>query len=118
MTKHQEDDAYVVDIVLRNLPEIPPFVVRWKFPLMVPDDDLDPAKLKKAQGRPSQYNATDLFNILPADGSGLTNKQFMKKAQEEEGIKDKTYYTLRKELVRTGKVLQSKTNKKWQRILK
>ena len=29
MTPHEEKDAYIIDLTLRALPQIQPFVVRW-----------------------------------------------------------------------------------------
>src|SRR5581483_10844775 len=51
MTRHQEDDCFTVESTLRNFPQVEPFVVRWEYPLMRPDTQLDPAKLKKVKGR-------------------------------------------------------------------
>jgi hypothetical protein len=65
-TKHEEDDCFVVEPVLRNLPPIQPFVVRWKYPLMVIDEDLDPAALKIAggPGRKKVYDAVALLSAI------------------------------------------------------
>jgi hypothetical protein len=51
MTRHADEDAFVVEPILRNFPPIKPFVLRWEFPLMQPADDLDPGELKQAVGR-------------------------------------------------------------------
>jgi hypothetical protein len=45
-TKHETDDAFTVEPILRNFAPVAPFAVRWEFPLMQRADDLDPAKLK------------------------------------------------------------------------
>ncbi len=44
--EHEEADAVVLDAALRSFAPIEPMCLRWQFPLWVPDDDLDPAKLK------------------------------------------------------------------------
>src|SRR4029077_12679540 len=44
-TTHEEAGCFVVEPILRNLPPIDPFVVRWQFPLMQRDESLDPTKL-------------------------------------------------------------------------
>ncbi len=53
MTRHEEDDAFVIEPVLRNFPPVKPFVLRWEHPLMHRDDNLDPTELK----RPATRNA-------------------------------------------------------------
>lgn len=41
LTKHAEEDAYTVDLCLRNFPEQQSFVVKWTFPLFQPESSLD-----------------------------------------------------------------------------
>ena len=50
MTRHKEDDAFAVEMTLRNHPPQEPFVVRREHPLMVIDVQLVPAKLKQSEG--------------------------------------------------------------------
>jgi len=67
LTRHQEDNAFTVEPILRNHPPISPFVIRWDFPLMKRDDDLDPGKLKQPKlGRESKYKVEDLIAQLTA----------------------------------------------------
>jgi hypothetical protein len=58
LTPHMTPGAYAVELVLRNVPEQPSFVVEWKYPLMVKRDDLNPEDLKQAkkngQAKPAQ----------------------------------------------------------------
>lgn len=63
-TKHETDDAFTVEPILRNFPPVPPFVVRWEFPLMMPADDLDPAKLKKVAGRKKEHDPKKLLAAI------------------------------------------------------
>jgi hypothetical protein len=42
LTEHTEPDCYTVEMVLRNFPQQPSFVVEWEYPVMVARDDLDP----------------------------------------------------------------------------
>jgi hypothetical protein len=64
LTRHEADDAFTVEPILRNFAPVPPFVVRWEFPLMQPADDLDPHRLKVTVGRPRLHTAQDLLNLL------------------------------------------------------
>ena len=59
-TKHETDDAFTVEPILRNFAPVAPFAVRWNFPLMNLADDLDPAKLKQVAGRKRQHDPVKL----------------------------------------------------------
>jgi hypothetical protein len=60
MTRHVKDDAFAVEMTLRNFPPQEPFVVRREHPLMIVDRKLDPAKLKQAVGRKEEVSADDV----------------------------------------------------------
>jgi hypothetical protein len=51
LTPHEEPDCFTVSPVLRNLPQVDEFVVRWDFPLMRIASDLNPDALRRPQGR-------------------------------------------------------------------
>ena len=113
LTKHAEDDAYTVDPILRNFPPVAAFAVRWQFPLMHPAVDLDPAKLKKAGGRPAKHRPEDLLSHLPPDG--LTQKEWLAAAAKKK-ISERTFYRLREELEMGRKVHHSADTGKWTKI--
>jgi len=46
MTPHEEKDAYVVDLTLRALPQVEPFVARWQGVQFCRDNVADPTKLR------------------------------------------------------------------------
>lgn len=70
-TSHSENNCFSVEPILRNLPPVNPFVVRWKFPLMERDDDLDPSNLKKqTTGRDKKYDPLKVLNFI----SGMTKE--------------------------------------------
>jgi RecA-family ATPase len=48
-TKHSAENCYTVEMVLRNLPQPEPFVVEWKYPVMVLRPELDPTALKESK---------------------------------------------------------------------
>ena len=114
-TKHETDDAFTVEPILRNFAPVAPFAVRWEFPLMHRADDLDPAKLKQAGGRKPTYLPADLLAMLPPDG--LANTDWLAKAAGE-GMSKPTFYRLRKELVQAKKIHASVVTGTWQPILK
>lgn len=111
LTKHETEGAYTVELTLRNLPEQPAFVVQWDFPLMRETPELDPGDLKQAGGRKPEFNVNQLLEVLPA--AGLENKEWLKAADEENGIGERTFYRLRKELETSGKIIKSKVTGKW-----
>ncbi len=45
LRRHQEEGAYVLDLVMRSWPAAPPFCIRRRFPLWELAEDLDPAEL-------------------------------------------------------------------------
>ena len=53
-----------MDMVLRNLAPITPFVVRWQYPLFVREDSLDPSRLRQIGGRPAKYSPETLLEAL------------------------------------------------------
>ena len=48
------DGAVVLEAVVRSFAPPAPLVVRWEFPLWVPDDSLDPAALKRPKSGSDQ----------------------------------------------------------------
>jgi hypothetical protein len=112
LTPHEQENARTVEMVLRNHPQQEPFVVRWEYPLMVRDQALDPAKLKKPKGgREAIYSAKDILDVLPAEG--LKKTQWQKLAAEETGISSGKFYELAKKLEADGKVFHSKIDGLW-----
>jgi len=109
-TKHETDDAFTVAPILRNFAPIAPFAVRWQFPLMHRDDDLDPTKLKQAGGRPAKHRPADLLALLPS--VGLDNKAWLEAARVKR-ISERTFYRLRGDLEKAGKILESIAVGKW-----
>jgi hypothetical protein len=113
-TKHEEEGAYTVDMVLRNLPPVEPFVVRWQWPLFQREDSLDPSRLKKAGGRPATHKAEDLLTCL-AD-QRLKSMEWATKAHDEFGISEGRFFELRKELENAGKVYKSLVDERWEKF--
>lgn len=87
MTAHEQKDAFTIDASLRNLPPINPFVVRWKYPLMVRDCSLDPTKLKnpKAKSQSQSKGERDtILKLIPE--SGTIAKQVLMSRAQSKGI--------------------------------
>ena len=63
MTPHEEADAHVIDLTLRALPPVTPFVVRWNESIFVTDREADPARLKAVQGNPKSEKAKATYKM-------------------------------------------------------
>jgi RecA-family ATPase len=78
MTRHQQEHCYVVNSELRYLPPQSEFVVRWNFPVMQPDESLDPRQLyvpgkqedtgNATNGGPNAFSENDVLECLPVSG--------------------------------------------------
>lgn len=103
LTKHKDEDCFTVDMILRNLPEAKPFVVKWEYPIMVAQPELDPEELKQpksfkdnGRGRPATYDEKELIGLIP--GTGIYNADWIKLANSEFGISKSQFFRMRKDL--------------------
>lgn len=69
ITPHEIEGAFTIECTLRNFAPRPAFCVRWEWPLLRPANDLDPAQLKQAPGRPKEWTSQDVLSLLPAGGA-------------------------------------------------
>lgn len=108
LTRHEEDDAFTVEPILRECPPVEPFVVRWAFPLMSRDECLDPSKLKKPKtGREPLYTEDDVLTIL-REAKQLTSSEWLTIAIEATGMSRRTFFTFRKKLEAGKKIIKSR----------
>ena len=96
MTPHQDDDAHVIDLTLRALPPVKPFVVRWSESVFVTDGEADPEALRDAQGPPKKSKSTykmgsaaDRYGHLVDQMPPLANGQIPQESQVLEFIREK-----------------------------
>jgi hypothetical protein len=113
LTRHEEDDAFTVEATLRNFEPLAPFVVRWDYPLMVPDAELDPAKLKQAGGRKPMHSPDDLLRLLTP--GGMLAKEWIA-AADNEGISARTFYRLKKTLEQQDQVIHERVSQLWKPV--
>jgi hypothetical protein len=88
MTGHEVVDAFVVEATLRNFRAPAPFVVRWEFPMMRIDSDLDPTKLKSKAGAKTLYTPEAVAEHLV---DGMTDKEWKAAAQAALGLQGSTF---------------------------
>ena len=116
LTKHAEDDCFSVESILRNFAPVDPFVVRWEFPLLLPQENLNPQDLRKPGGRPSEGYDTKALDILT--DKSLSTTEWCHNSMAEFGMSRKTFFRMIKELQDQGLILKSAINKKWVKVSK
>jgi hypothetical protein len=98
ITPHIEENAFVVEPILRNFPPVSPFTLQWCHPLMRPSDS-DPTKLKQKFNRHLKKKPLlmEFVDIFPVEAEpGLTN-QDLNEEFAEKGWDLKTITDLRRE---------------------
>lgn len=63
-TRHETDDCFAVEATLRAFRPVEPFVVRWQYPCMQLESDLDPARLKQCVGRKKEHDPRKLLAAI------------------------------------------------------
>jgi hypothetical protein len=85
LTPHEEENCFTVSTVLRNLPQVEDFVVQWEYPLMRLAPELNPAALRRPQGK--NKVCTDKGFVGSVIGKEtLTTKQIRERASEILGM--------------------------------
>ena len=120
LTRHAEDGCLTVDSILRNCPEIPPFVVEWDFPLLARREDLDPADLKQARvaGKKAEPFTIDDLIALLAVGETIRPTARQKRAKDSIGIGPSRFWELLKAAKSKGTPkLNIQDREGWTRLL-
>ena len=69
LTPHEESDCFTVTSILRNLPQLPEFVVAWDYPLMRLASDLNPDALRRPQTKNKVCSDKEFMDaILTGEG--------------------------------------------------
>ncbi|MCX7009226.1 MAG: hypothetical protein NTY53_18605 [Kiritimatiellaeota bacterium] len=112
-TPHQEADAFTVECRLRNHAPLDPFCIRWEFPLMRRDGELDPADLKKSKGgREAEHEPEEIAALLCA--AALTTSDWRDAAAKQLGVSESTFYRLRKTAEVRGIARKNSMTHKWE----
>ena len=73
LTPHEEPDCFTVTSILRNLPQLPEFVVAWDYPLMRLASDLNPEALRRPQAKNKVCSDKDFMDaVMTTDGKTFT----------------------------------------------
>jgi hypothetical protein len=92
VTLHEAEKAYSMEMTLRNLPPIMPFVVRWEYPLFARVEGLDPSRLKKPKGPERKFKPELIRQFL--NDEGLSKKELVEKLKDEKGMSQAKAYEL------------------------
>lgn len=114
LTRHEEENAFTVEPILRNHAPVEPFVIRWDFPLMQRAGELDPTKLQQAKaGREADYTEDDVLAVLAKAKEALTSTAWQKLAEAELGISRRCFFKVRRALETRKRIRESVADKGW-----
>lgn len=113
MTRHECEDTFTVEATLRNLKPIEPFCVERQHPLMVRNEALDPAKLKKP-GFTKKYSADQLLEVL--GNQSLLTKEWMLQVRHRTNMSERTFMEKLSELKVCGNKIVQDAKKCWSAI--
>jgi hypothetical protein len=111
LTQHEEDEALTVEMILRNFPPQPKFVVQWEHPLMVLADHLDPNNLKSSSKSRERHDDEEIIALL--GNNGLVLADWIREAEEQLGVSKSTIIRARKKFLDTGKIFKSEIDDKY-----
>ena len=80
LSPHEEDRCFTVSPTLRNLPMMPEFVLEWDFPLMKLAKDLNPAALRRPQGKNKVCTDREFVETVLA-GDSIPTKTIRERAK-------------------------------------
>ncbi|HLP78982.1 MAG TPA: AAA family ATPase [Candidatus Paceibacterota bacterium] len=81
LTPHEEDNCFTVTSILRNLPQLPEFVVSWDYPLMRVANDLNPEALRRPQSKNKVCSDKEFVDAV-LGGASRNYKTVISRARE------------------------------------
>ena len=106
LTPHEEPDCYTVTSILRNLPQLPEFVVQWNHPMMKVASDLNPDALRRPQGRNKLATDKEFMDaVITNDGKSFT--KIMQDAKSSLNMSQSTSKRALNRLISAGLVTNS-----------
>jgi hypothetical protein len=104
-TKHDEEGAFVVEIILHNLPPAESFVVKWEYPLLLREGTIDASRWQQSGRRPTHYTPETLLQALR--DQRLSSSEWKRICSAEYGVSHGKFFELLKRLQEAGKVQKS-----------
>ena len=106
LTPHEEPDCFTVTSILRNLPQLPEFVVKWDYPVMNLASDLNPEALRRPQAKNKVCSDKEFMDaIITSEGKTFT--RIIKDAKESLDVSRNTAGRALKRLVGAGLIKNS-----------
>ena len=106
LTPHEEPDCFTVTSILRNLPQLPEFVVAWDYPLMRVANDLNPQALRRPQSKNKVCSDREFMDaIITSAGKAFT--RIVSEAKETLEMSPRTTATYLKRLTEKGLIKNS-----------
>jgi hypothetical protein len=104
--------------VLRRLPPLEPFVVRWNYPLfeIAPSLDAQDLKQPKRKGRKTKYSIDLMVKYLGTDD--LPTGEYQKLMKKETGMSEASFYEWLRKAEAAGRIYQSTIDQRWEVIRK
>lgn len=94
------EDGFIAEFALRNHPPKDPIGLRWEFPFMRLDEDVE----KPKAGRKPIHDGQKLLALLAPDGKPLSGADWKDLASERLDLPESSYRRHRKKLVQDGEV--------------
>ncbi len=104
LTPHEEPDAFTVTSILRNLPQVPEFVVAWDFPLMRVASDLNPDALRRPQSKNKVCSDKEFSDAIFTVAGGKAFSRIVAEGKDLLGMSQSTVQRALKRLEASGLV--------------
>ncbi len=88
MSPHEEPDCFTVSPILRNMPPMDEFVIRWQFPHMLVDKALNPAELKRPQSTNKKASDTEIMQCIGVDRDDEDLTTVLGRIEQKYGMKE------------------------------
>jgi hypothetical protein len=106
LTPHEEPDCFTVTSILRNLPQVPEFVIAWDYPLMRVASDLNPEALRRPQSKNKVCSDKEFMDAVITN-EGKTFTKIMQEAKHALEMSQSTAQRALKRLETAGLVRNS-----------
>ena len=100
LTDHSEEDCYVAECTLRNFAPIQAFGLRWDFPLLDYDPELDASDLKTTNKR-VKYTFDNVYDHIPS--TGVSKDGLYLRVNENTGMSRSSFNRVMAEAIRDEK---------------
>lgn len=105
LTPNSADDCLGVECHLRNFKPIEPFAIRWRYPIWVTDERIDPLDHKRVPGQPGPVRKSPdvVMGHVPSTGT-IDRGSLIETVCRTEGVKERTVVTMLSDLVDRGEL--------------